>query len=263
MYQDYPLFEFDDSPEAVLEPKRLFPITADFPTRGVICFYQDVIDRLLGQSKIHLVSVQRQERHLHPIGAAAIRPLYEITMEGKRVLIFHPGVGSPIASAMFEEVIALVCKKFISCGSAGVLDKGIAVGHIIVPIAAIRDEGVSYHYLPPSREVRASEEGVVAIESVLRYHHYEYLLTKTWTTDAIYRETAVRVQRRKEEGCLVVEMEAASLFAIAQFRGVQLAQILYSGDDVSNTNWDARFWSARAAIREKLFWLAVEACLRL
>jgi uridine phosphorylase len=263
MYQDYPILEYDGVTEAVLEPKRLFPEAANIPTRGVICFYQDVIDTLLKQRKIQQVSVQRQERLLHPIGAAAMRPIYEMTTKGKNILIFHPGVGSPVAAAMFEEVIALGCKNFISCGSAGALDKSIAIGHIIVPTVAVRDEGVSYHYLPPGREVSANKEGVVAIESVLKYYHCEYLLVKTWTTDAIYRETVARVQRRRAEGCLVVEMEAAALFAIAQFRGVQLAQILYCSDDVSNTDWNAHLWPAREATREKLFWLAVEACLKL
>lgn len=263
MYQDYPILEYDDAPEAVLEPKRLFSSTINISTRGVICFYQDVIDKLFKQKKIQLVSLQRLERYLHPIGAVAVHPIYEVMMKDERVIVFHPGIGSPIASAMLEEVIAFGCKKFISCGSAGALDKSVAVGHIVVPVAAIRDEGISYHYLPPSREVSASKEGVSAIENTLKYHHCEYLLTKTWTTDAIYRETTTKVQRRRDEGCLVVEMEAASLFAIAQFRKVQLAQMLYCSDDVSGNDWDARFWPTRAALREKLFWLAVESCLRL
>jgi uridine phosphorylase len=263
MYQDYPILEYDIATEAILEPKRLFFSAADIPTRGIICFYQDVIDKLIEQKKIQPIFVQRIETHLHPIGAVANRPIYKLTTKGKSVIVFHPGVGGPLAVAMFEEVIAFGCKTFISCGSAGVLDKNIVAGHIVVPTAAIRDEGISYHYLPPGREVSASREGVIAIESTLRDNHCEYLLTKTWTTNAIYRETAARVQRRREDGCLVVEMEAASLFAVAQFRGVQLAQLLYASDDISSTNWDARFWPARTTLREKLFWLAVEASFKL
>ena len=81
-----------------------------------------------------------------------------ITGDDERVALFHPGVGAPLAAGLLEEVIASGCKKFIACGGAGVLDREIAVGHLIVPTAAIRDEGTSYHYLPPGREVSPSPE---------------------------------------------------------------------------------------------------------
>ena len=105
--------------------------------------------------------------------------------------------------------------------------------------------------------------GVAAIEMVLQAHHCEYILSKTWTTDAIYRETQAKVQRRKAEGCIAVEMEAAAFFAVAQFRNVQFAQLLYGGDDVSGSEWDSRLWDSHTSVREKLFWLAAEACLSL
>jgi len=65
------------------------------------------------------------------------------------------------------------------------------------------------------------------------------------------------------EHCLTVEMEAAAFLAAAQFRGMPLAQMLYAGDDVSGADWDTRDWVSRATLRDKLFSLAAEACLRL
>lgn len=56
-------------------------------------------------------------------------------------------------------------------------------------------------------------------------------------------------------------MEAAAFFAVAQFRGVVLAQLLYGGDDVSGDEWDSRHSEERASVRERVFWLAAEACL--
>jgi uridine phosphorylase len=164
---------------------------------------------------------------------------------------------------LLEEMIALGCRKFVACGGAGVLDKEIAVGHIVVPATAVRDEGTSYHYLPSGREVGASPEGVAAIEQTLKRHGVPYIVGKTWTTDAPYRETPAKVRLRKSEGCVTVEMEAAAFFAVAQFRRVVFAQMLYGGDDVSGGEWDSRQWSERTSVREKLFWLAVEACLTL
>ena len=83
-------------------------------------------------------------------------PLYEMEYAGQRVAFFHPGVGAPLGGGLLEEVIAVSCRKFIACGGCGVLEKDIAVGEIIVPSSAVRDEGVSYHYLPPGREAVAS-----------------------------------------------------------------------------------------------------------
>ena len=254
MQAEYPILEFDTAMEAILEPKRLIqPI--DIPEHAVVCFFQDVITKLSQQHKARVIKHLKSEIGSHSI--------FEFNLNAKRLTVFHPGVGAPLAAALLEEVIALGCKKFIACGGAGVLDSTLSIGHIIVPAAAIRDEGTSYHYLPPGREVSAHPEGVAAIEKVLQAHHCEYILAKTWTTDALYRETQAKVQRRKAEGCISVEMEAAAFFAVAQFRNVQFAQLLYGGDDVSGSEWDSRLWDSHTSVREKLFWLAAEACLLL
>jgi uridine phosphorylase len=254
MAKRYPILEFDAAPEAVIEPARIIrPIGA--PERCVVCFFQDVIATLAESGRVNAIATLRSEMGPHPV--------YQFDMEGTKVALVHPGVGAPLAAGLLEEVIALGCRKFIVAGSAGVLQKEIAVGHVIVPRSAVRDEGTSYHYLPPAREVQAHPEAVQAIEKVLQAHHCPYLLGKTWTTDAFYRETPMKVQRRKAEGCLTVEMEAAAFFAVAQFRGAVLGQMLYAGDDLGGDEWDPRHWDERGSVREKLFWLAAEACLAL
>jgi len=160
-----------------------------------------------------------------------------------------------------EEVIAFGCKKFIACGGCGVLDKDISVGNLIVVSGAIRDEGVSYHYLPADREVIADEAAVNVLSALMDERKIPYRVGKTWTTDAPYRETQDRISRRKAEGCLTVEMETAAMMAVAQFREVTFGQVLYGGDDLSGQEWDNRAWQSRADIRESLFWLCAEACL--
>lgn len=117
--------------------------------------------------------------------------------------------------------------------------------------------------LPPAREVEPTPAAVQAIETVLKRHHVDYLLTKTWTTDAFYRETKAKVALRRAEGCLAVEMEASAMFAVAQFRNVQLGQILYGGDNLDSEKWDSRDWNKSWSVREKLIELAIEACLEL
>ena len=255
MMQRYPILEFDPAPEAIIEPRRVMK-SVDIAQHCVICFFLEVIEKIAAERNATVVREWKWEDGIHRV--------YEISHDGKRLAFLHPGVGGPVASGLLEGVIALGCTKFIACGGAGVLDKEIAVGHLIVPASAVRDEGTSYHYLPPGREVDANPQAVAAIEATLQAHHVPYLLGKTWTTDAPYRETRAKVQLRKSEGCLSVEMEAASFFAVAQFRGVAFGQILYGGDDLSGDEWDRRDWdNKRIPIRERLFWLAAGACLRL
>jgi uridine phosphorylase len=106
-------------------------------------------------------------------------------------------------------------------------------------------------------------KGVSALTDILDRRELPYLVGKTWTTDAPYRETANKILKRKEEGCLTVEMESAALIAVAQFRNVVFGQALYGGDDLSGIEWDNRQWQSRKDIRESLFWLCADACLKL
>jgi uridine phosphorylase len=135
------------------------------------------------------------------------------------------------------------------------------MGQVLVPQSAVRDEGLSYHYLPPAREVAAHPQAIQSIIATLEKHNIPHTLTKTWTIDGIYRETRAKVERRRAEGCLTVEMEAAAFFAIAQFRGCVFGQILYGGDNVAAEEWDSRGWQGHMTVREQLFWAAAEACL--
>lgn len=250
----YPILEFDPSPDAFIEPSRIIR-ARDLPEHCVICFFSEVIEKVIAEHDARIVVKNRWEDGPHNI--------YEISYHGRRLAFFHPGVGAPIAAGLLEESIAFGCRKFIACGGCGVLQKDIAVGHLVVVAGAVRDEGVSYHYLPPSREVTAHPQGINALANTMNEHGVPYRIGKTWTIDAPYRETANKIQKRREEGCLTVEMESAALIAVAQFRNVIFGQVLYGGDDLSGLEWDNREWQSRSEVRENLFWLCADACLSL
>lgn len=254
MNAEYPILEFDPSRRAMIEP-RPEKETPDVPEHCVLCFFSDVVRKVVNEQSARIAVPNRWEDGAHP--------LYEIEYGGKRVAFFQPGIGAPFSAGLLEEAIGFGCRKFIACGGAGVLEADIAVGHLVVVNAAVRDEGTSYHYLPAAREITAQPGGVAALERVLGRRGLPYRLAKTWTTDAPYRETPARVAARRGEGCAVVEMEASALMAVAQFRGVSFGQVLYGGDDLSGEVWDNRGWQSRAEVRENLFWLAVEAVLEL
>ncbi|MGH7898430.1 MAG: nucleoside phosphorylase [Candidatus Binatia bacterium] len=254
MKRELPILEFDPSPSAVLEAS-LYNRPADVASHCVITFFQEVIERLAESGRLRTVKKIRSEIGRHP--------LCELDVEGRRLAVIHPGVGAPLAAALLESVIARGCRKFVVCGGVGVLDRAIAAGRFVVIESAVRDEGTSYHYAPPSRTIDASPEATAALEAVLRSRDVPYRIGRSWTTDAIFRETRDKVRLRREEGCIVVEMEAAAFFAVARFRGVTLGQVVYGGDDVSGDAHDHRDWVKLADAREQLFWIAAEACLRL
>ena len=251
MRVDVPLLEYDPTRDAVIEPTRVVAPIAIAPA-CVLCFFHEVISRWEAAGSLRLVT------HLtSTIGKHAV---YEWRDGHQPITLVHPGLGAPLAAIMLEELIALGCCAFVVCGGAGVLDRHVAAGHLIVPSAAVRDEGTSYHYLPPEREVTINASAVTAITATLAAGGVAFRLAKTWTTDAVYRETTPRVSSRKAEGCLVVEMEVAALAAVARFRNVPLGAILYGGDDVSGLTWDRREHFDRDAAREALVRLAGAAC---
>jgi uridine phosphorylase len=251
---DAPILEFDPAPTAVIEPTEVIePI--DIPTHAVLCFFQDVIEKVTDEHGGRIID--------HVVSEIGKVPIWELALEGRRLALVHPGVGAPLAAAFLEELIALGCRAFVACGGAGVLVPDVALGHVVVPTSAVRDEGTSYHYLPAAREVAPTAQAVEAILATLQRHDVPHVTGKTWTTDAMYRETRDKVARRVAEGCLTVEMEAAAFFAVASFRGVAFGQLLYAGDDLSGDAWDQRGWDEHAVGRELLFRLAAEAVLLL
>ena len=249
-----PILEFDPTPTAILEPHNP-PLSCEPVDRAVLCFFFDVFASLVDQGRLEDVGALSSE-----IGRS---PVYRLVHNGESLLVFHPGIGAPLAVGFLEELISLGVKRFIACGGCGVLDAAHEVGAVYIPTSAVRDEGTSYHYLAPSREVQPHPAAVNALKKACTLQAIPFRLVKTWTTDAIYRETRARRDLRLQEGCETVEMEAAAFFAVAKFRGVQFGQLLYGGDLVVPEGWDKRGWNERVSTRENLFWLAVDALLRM
>jgi uridine phosphorylase len=204
---------------------------------------------------------------MHPIAPFSTGtedlPIYSASYKDCTLAVAPCPVGSPVAAALLEELIARGGSKFVVCGGAAVLDPSIAAGDIVIPTSAVRDEGTSYHYLPPMREVTPTMRVVNLLKDVVEEHQCRYVVGKTWTTDGIYRETRGKIKRRRQEGCITAEMEASALFAVAQFRAVEISLLLSAGDDVSGSAWDPRDFGRNLSAREKLFWLAAETCVRL
>lgn len=252
---DVPILEFDDQGEPLIQAANLIEPMHDCPEHCVLCFPHDPIARLLKAGKLTVLAEHHSVMGSHP--------LYELAHEIGRICVFQPGLGAPFAAGFLEELIARGCRKFVACGPAGTLDGSLTCGHLVIVDSAVRDEGTSYHYLPPSTEVAADPSVVETMAKIFQKRNVPYVLGKTWTTDAFYRETPGRIQRRKDQGCISVDMEASALLAVAKHRSMPLGIILCAADDVSAEEWDKRNWAECHEVRDAVLQLAVECCLAL
>ncbi len=249
----YPICEFDTGKNPIIHPVNF--LAKSLPEKCVITFFRKELDQFVQENKLPVIGYLKSE--VFDI------PVYEYVDGADKLCITMAFCGAPGAAVTLEELHAMGCEKFIICGAAGALTKDSKVGEIIIPVSAVRDEGTSYHYLEPSREVECHKETVEIVVSCLKQMGTPFTTGKTWTNDAIYRETPDMVALRRNEGCITVEMEAAAFFAVSQYYHLPLAQLLYAGDDVSGEEWDSRNWNMQKNIRYNLLSSSIEIVKKL
>lgn len=248
---DLPLFEDDFAETGLVDPRRTVPRGVTLPETAVLCWFHEVVDAL----DAPVVTRLRSEA-----GPVAVKV---VTHRGEPVAVVQPGVGAPMAAIVLEELVALGVRRAVGCGGAGALLPELVLGHAIVVDAAVRDEGTSAHYLPPARLVGADPAVVAALVATAEAVGVTHVVGPCWTTDAVFRETPSRRDRRVAEGCVAVEMEAAALFAVAAHRGVRYGHLLMAGDSLVGETWAHRGWTRAGEARGALFGLALDAALAL
>lgn len=252
---DVPLLEDDSGSEGVVDPARVVP-NVDMPERAVLCFFGDVVREV--------VAARPEARKVTALTSElGWTPVWEIEVNAHRLAVLQPGVGAPMAAAFSEEIIAMGARRIVACGGAGALMPELEVGRAVVVDSAVRDEGTSYHYVPANGVVHADQHAVATVVEACEAAGIACAVARSWTTDAIYRETRDRMARRVAQGCHVVEMEAAALLAVAHYREVALGQVLMAGDTLAGQTWDDRGWMRAREAREQLFWVAARAAVAL
>lgn len=252
---DYPILEYDPDQQSITKAKTDIYPSRNKIKRCLITYFQDVVVKLEASYRIFEAFKLRIEGK---------RPeVYQMDTPNESIYVLLCPLGAPQAARMLEILSAMGVEKFVVCGGAGTLDDAITGEKILLATAAVRDEGTSYHYLPPAREVAIKESVRQKMVACLQAENQDYLEIKTWTTDASFRETPDKVELRRQEGCATVEMECAAYYAVAQFKGLDCAELLYAGDVVHKEGWDYRNWHARNDMREHLFDLAVKCILKL
>jgi uridine phosphorylase len=234
-----PLDEFDPGDDVFVRPKAL----ADrFPRALILCFFPEAIEELRQRGRLVRIGGFNRE-----LGGAGI-----FATPDRRIAGLHPGVGGPLSGHCFEQAIASGVTSAIAVGGAGSLTESFGLGDVLVVGSAVRDEGTSFHYAPATREIALDGVEARRVLNALGGCGIPARIGTVWTTAADFRETRDRVARRRAEGCEAVEMEAAALAAVAAFRGVRYAHVLYGGDDLSGETWAHRSWTTSSRRAELL-----------
>lgn len=241
----------------VLEPAAMYPPLPDdqVPDAAVLCFFPDTV-RAVGERPGSSTSFTLG-------GLLDGQPCHVRETDGRRIAFFYPQIGAPRAVMLLEEAIARGIRRFVAVGSAGVLVPELVMGDPVVVTSALRDEGTSAHYGASAEVLETPDRAIRACTDALEAAGTAYRTGRAWTTDGIYRETRSTVARRIAQGCVVVEMEASAMLAVAAHRGVELGQILFSADSLAGQDWDHRGWRTAAEAHEQVFWLAMDAARRL
>ena len=241
-----------DSPEIIFAASHHPPLEG-FPETIVMTF-QDETFRVLEQ----LCPTEVVAKH----HAGRDIPIYRLNWNGRSIGICQTLLGGAGTAGLLEETLAMGAKKVLLYGSCGVLDSALVAGHFILPTAAYRDEGVSYHYLPVGDyvDIPTAER----LGEIFDGLNLPYVKGRVWTTDAFYRETRNNMAKRKADGCVAVDMECASAMAVGQFRGAEVYQFLYAEDSLDGEAWDSRtMGKVPASDYETYLRVALEAASRL
>lgn len=228
---DIPILEHDTNPNALIMHSR-DPLV--LPKRAVFAFLGDPVDEYAARENLEVLEVY------HTISRDT--SIYKLTHQGVELCLCRAPLGGSAAVQLMDFLIGHGVTSIIAAGSCGALTN-LPENAFLIPTKALRDEGASYHYLPPSRYIETSEKVRAVMEEVLTEKGLTYTECATWTTDGFYRETEALVAYRREEGCMTVEMECASLAACASFRGVEFGQLLYTADSLADAQkYDERSW---------------------
>lgn len=251
------LHEFDPNPAAVINPSDTHGTLWNCPKVAVSCFERSTFGRML--ERLGGVEITRMKK------ANWDAPVYRTEYRGMELALFEAYVGAAGCVGDLEDLFAAGAEKLVLFGTCGVLDRSVRDCGVIIPTAALRDEGTSFHYAPPSDEIEVNPKYREEFIEILNRHNCAYALGKTWTTDAFYRETAEKTARRRAAGCICVDMECSAVAALAQFRGKEVFQFFHGSDCLDGGDWEEYGLSQSANItgKDKAALLALELAVRI
>jgi uridine phosphorylase len=189
--------------------------------------------------KILLHLTQAREISLSDMGLCR---LYQAERApGSPITLAGPCLGAPQAVIALEKLIALGAQKIWVLGWCGSIQPSLRIGDLLIPSAAVSEEGTSRHYPIGDREVAPDWQLAQALEERLAQRGSSFLRGAVWTTDAPYRETVAKITRYQGERIMAVEMEMSALLTVAIYRSVSLAGLLVVSDELFDSVWRPGF----------------------
>ncbi|NLC31948.1 MAG: nucleoside phosphorylase [Clostridiales bacterium] len=222
---------FDPHSQPVFGPEDIYTRQNKLADICIITFSKAVIEHALSHFDCKISAVINT--------LAGENPIY--TMHYKqRVIAFYmsPITAAGCATSMEDAILLTGARHYILFGSCGALDSTLTEGKLIVPTHAYRDEGLSYHYQEARDYINVKNAAQVA--AILGELKIPYVKGRTWTTDALYRETRSNVAKRKADGCIAVDMECSGIQALCDFKELQYYTFFYTGDLLDAPVWDQR-----------------------
>lgn len=242
------LVEFDDNQNAVIMPRHE-GLDIKLPRKLVYVFLDECIDRYADEIGAKCVAKYDSLTKKYPVYVTEVR--------GEKIAFCQAPVGAPAATMVMDWLIGYGCKTILASGCCGALED-IDENVFLVPSKALRDEGTSFHYAPPSRFIELDGKMRNLIKEGMKRRNIKYSECITWSTDAFYRETPSKIESRKAEGCSVVDMECSALTACARLRDADYGQIIFTADSLADLdNYDVRGWGKDSFVK------ALELCLDL
>ena len=148
------------------------------------------------------------------------------------------GIGGPVTAVLTEDLKHWGVNMIFSLGFGSSLQPNVQIGDFILVEKALRDEGTSYHYSPPTEYAFATENLISKIKANINFKSYKVHTGTVWTTDAIYRETKTEIQKYQSKNILAVEMETSTLYTVCNYCKIQCFAIICISDSISSLKWE-------------------------
>lgn len=172
-----------------------------------------------------------------PVDIVRSQQLYPVSETVGYVPVHEWGTGAPISAMVTENCIAAGAEAVLLLGGAAGLQTDIPPDAAILPTGVIRDEGVSYHYIPEEEAVTPTASLVDGLDDALSDGGFDTFRGRTWTTSAFYRETVPEISAYSDDGVVTLDMESAAIWAVCQYRGVDTATVHELGGVLTPEEW--------------------------
>jgi uridine phosphorylase len=194
--------------------------------------------RKIAESLAHTNDLQLSKHWIY----GELVPLYFGKVNDQQVSVVRLPVGAPATVTVMEEMIACGARVFVGLGLTGSLQPEAPVGTYVIPTSCVREEGTSIHYVGSDAVVGPSLRLVKALQAACKAEGVRVLKGTVWTTDAPYRELSSKIDTYRGQGILGVDMETSAMYALGQFRGVEICNLLVVSDELWK-EWNPAFFS--------------------